>query len=906
MLALYRAGRHAEALEGYQTFRHRLADDLGIEPPAGLKDLERRILQQDPALAAPPRGDGVLATTPIVATAEPVVGRERELAQLERLLDEARSGRRRIVFVSGEPGIGKTALVDAFLGRLEAADGRIARGQCVQHRGPGEPYLPVLEAVGGLCREAGGDRIVRLLVRQAPTWLAQMPWQVGEAELAAIHSRIAGATHERMLREMLEAAEAITADAPLVLVLEDLHWSDGSTIELVEAIARRRAPARLLVIGTYRRGEAIAAQHPVHRTAQALRSRALSGEVALGPLPAAAVAEFVAARAPLGAPPDLPRHLHERTGGHPLFARLLLDSWLDDDADLDRLPADIPYTVRELIEQTLLELDEGDQELLAAASVAGHAFSAATVAAALERDDAGVELRCDALARARRFLDAAGEERWPDGTVASRYAFGHDLHREVLYGRLPAGRRGALHRRIGLRLEAAYGERGSEIAAELAEHFVEAGEAARAAVALRLAAEQALRRLAHPEALGHLQRGLLMLDGLDDGPDRRAQQFALQSMLGAVLIATRGWSSPDAEAAFLRARDLAEAAGSDDELGRILFLLGSLYEARGEYARSDRLLEESLSLSGRTLTAGVLTDSHELLACSLFHQGSFDDALEHAERGLAAYDGSYVNLATAAYGDNPGVGCHSWAALSLWFLGHPDRALERAEAAVALTRDPARRHGHATALVQAAVVGQCRGDVAAARAYAAAALDAAARDGYHYRAAMATVLHGWAVAAGGADDGITEVRRGLELLAATGAHMDDAYLLGLLADACLRAGRPSEAADAIATALETTSRDRTFFYEAELHRLRGELLLAGDTPDEPAAEESFRRALAIAGDMAALSLRLRAALSLDSLLTRQRRVAEARTLLGDVYDQFCEGFATPDLVEARRRLDEPR
>lgn len=911
MLALYRAGRHVEALESYQSFRRLLVDELGIDPPPGVRELERRMLQQDPGLAFAGRPDGGRTSTAArpAATAEPVVGRARELDRLDRLWAEAEAGGRGLVFISGEPGIGKTALVDAFLARLDAGGAAlVARGQCVEHRGAGEPYLPVLEAIGGLCRRAGGERIVGLLAQQAPTWLAQMPWHIGEGELAAVESRVAGATHERMLREMFETVEAIGADTPLALVLEDLHWSDGSTVELLEAIARRREPARLLVIGTYRRGDAIAAQHPVHRTAHALRARALCTELVVEPLAEAAVAELVAARTTSGAA-GLPELLHQRTNGHPLFAKMLLDSWLEHgllepEADVGRLAADVPDTVRDLIEQMLLELPRDDRELLEAASVAGRAFSAASVAAALETDEAEVELRCDALARARRFLDRDGEERWPDGTVASRFAFGHDLHREVLYGRLPAGRRTALHRRVGVRLEAAYGARAGEIATELADHFVEAGDARRAVVSLRLAGEQALRRLAHPEALEHLQRGVQMLDALDDGPDRRAHEFALQSMLGAVLIAVRGWASPDAEAAFLRARELAEALQSSDELGRILFLLGTLYESRAEYTRSERLLELSLSLSGRTLTDGVLTDSHELLACSRFHQGGFDDALAHAERGLATYDGSYVNLATAAYGDNPGVACHSWAALSLWFLGRPDRARERAEEAVALTNDPARKHGQATALVHAAVVSQCRGDVAATRAYAEAALEAAARDGYRYRLATATVLRGWALAADGAGDGVAEIRRGLELTAATGVRMDDGYQLALLADACLRAGRVSDASEAVEAAFDTAARGRAFFYEAELERLRGDVHLSGDAPDEAAAEESFRRALESGREAGALSLQLRAALSLGRLLARQGRGTEAHALVAEVYGRFTEGFATRDLVEARALLDE--
>jgi tetratricopeptide (TPR) repeat protein len=298
-----------------------------------------------------------------------------------------------------------------------------------------------------------------------------------------------------------------------------------------------------------------------------------------------------------------------------------------------------------------------------------------------------------------------------------------------------------LHGNVGKRLEIAYSTRAREIAPQLADHLVRAGEVARAVVALRLAAEQAFERLAHREALDHLTTGLEMLERVDEGEQRWAAEFALQSMLGAALIATRGWSDPGAESAFLRARELADRIGQDDELGRTLFQLGTLYEVRGDYERADPLLHESLAVSGRTLNSGACTDSNELLACSLFHQGSFTQALEHAERGLAAYDGQYVNPLTAAYGDNAGASCHSWAALSLWFLGYPDQAGERARQAVETTSDPRRRCGRATALVQAAIVDQCVGDAQATWP------EQRQRPGrnreLHHRAAMATILRGW-------------------------------------------------------------------------------------------------------------------------------------------------------------------
>ena len=915
MLALYRCGRHAEALDAFQRFRRMLDDELGIAPSAGLKELERRMLQQDASLDpfAEEPGSGVVkgarsAVAGVLPRVEPVTGRERELTDLERLYEEAQTGARRLAFVTGEAGIGKTTIVESLAARAGAsARTLVAHGQCVEHRGAGEPYLPVLEALGRLARQPSGQQLVPLLARHAPTWLAQMPWLLADDALEAVQHRLVGATPLRMLREIIETLELIGQETTLVFVLEDLHWSDPSTIDLLDALARRREPARLLVLGTYRRGEAVAQQHPVYRLVRELRPRGLCTEVAVGPLSQTAVEDYVKARLGRDASQEVAAVLRERTGGNPLFATTLLDSWLEGGlldegrSDLARLSSDVPDTVRELIEQMLEQLDPADRDLLSAASAIGQEFSAAALAAATSRSETEVDVRCGALVRSARLIERAGEELWPDGTLAARYRFAHDLHREVLYDSLPAGQRRQTHARVGARLETAYRANPKEIAAKVAEHFVRAGDARRAVVSLRLAAEQAFERLAHREALEHLATSLDMLVGLPDDRDRWFEELALQSMLGAAQIAARGWSSADAEAAFLRARELAGQIDDSDHLGWALFRLGTLYEVRGEYERSEVLLEQALALSAPTASSGLLTDSHQQLACSLFHQGAFDRALEHAERGLAAYDGQYFNPVTAAYGDNAGAACHSWAALSLWFLGYPDRARDRARAAVAVADDPRRPHGSAMALAQAAIVEQCRLDIAATRANARAAMEAATRDGYRYRVAMAMILHGWALAAEGShDDGIAELERGLELSRETGAHMDDPYYLALLGDACLRAGRLDAAWVAVEGGLARAPTGRRFFFESDLQRLAGELLLRQGGREE--AEARLHDALALARGQGSPSLELRAALSLAGHLRAEGRDDEARGLVAGVYSSFTEGFETHDLVAARELL----
>jgi DNA-binding SARP family transcriptional activator/predicted ATPase len=915
MLALYRSGRHAEALDAFQSFRRMLDDEFGIDPSPQLKQLERRMLQQDASLE--PVNEAALGAVahrpaPIGGVrgriVEPVTGRRRELSHLERLLEEAETGTRRLVFITGEAGIGKTTVVENLAAQAASATHTlVAHGQCVEHRGAGEPYLPVLEALGRLARQPNAQQLVPLLARQAPTWLAQMPWLLADDELDAVQRRLIGATPQRMLREMLETLEAISQDLTLVLVLEDLHWSDPSTVDLLDALARRREPARLLVVGTYRRGDAVLQEHPIHALARDLRGRGLCAEIAVGPLSQEAVADQLTARLGAVASPDVSALLQERTGGNPLFVTTLLDSWLEqgllDDStpDLARLSSDVPETVRELIEQMLEQLEPGDRELLAAASAVGQEFSVAALAAAVALPVPDVDARCDALARAGSFIEATGEERWPDGTQAGRYRFAHDLHREVLYGTLLSGRRAETHSRIGRRLEAAYGASSKEIAAQLAEQFVRAGDTERAVGALRLAAEQAFERLAHREAFAYLTTGLDLLERLPDGPARWSEELALQSMLGVAQIGIHGWSAAEAETALLRARELADRLDRSDDLGWAHFRLGTLYEVRGDYVRADPLLEQALVLSRPTESNGLLTDSHELLACSLFHQGVFDHALEHAELGVAAYDGQYFNPVTAAYGDNPGAACHSWAALSLWFLGYPDRARGRAREAVLLADDPRRRHGYATARAQAAVVEQCRLDFAATRTNAQAALEAASQDGYLYRQGMATILLGWALAGQGEhEQGISELEHGFALSRETGALMDDPYYFALLADACMRAKRIDAAWAAVQAGLGHAPAGRRFFFESELHRLAGQILLCLDRRDE--AEERLRKAHDLARGQASPSLELRVALSLAGHLRDTGHTDEARGLVAGVYATFSEGFETHDLVLARELL----
>ena len=399
------------------------------------------------------------------------VGRDEALARMRRWLQKTLSGERQIVFVTGEAGIGKTALVDTFA-RYVGFDRsiRISTGQCLEQFGVGEAYMPILEAIGRLCRE--DEHVVEVLRAHAPMWLMQMPSLLSNSEREALSREVSGATRERMLREMGEALEALAADQPLVLILEDLHWSDYATLDLISYIATQRQPAHLMVIGTYRTVELIVSGHPLKAVKQELLGKQQCEELPLAYLNEEAIAKYLSVRFPANRFPDgLARLIYERTEGNSLFMVNVVDYLLTEGlivrhegdwqlvADIETVEIGVPDSIKQMIEKQIDVLDPEVQRILEAASVAGREFSPLAIVAALDEDRAQVEARCDQLARQRRFIHDCGVQVLPNGEVAGRYGFIHSLYRRVLCDRVSSSRRVQFHRRIGERGEEIYGER---------------------------------------------------------------------------------------------------------------------------------------------------------------------------------------------------------------------------------------------------------------------------------------------------------------------------------------------------------------------------------------------------------------------------------------------------------------
>ena len=929
------AGQHSAAVRQYQECERILEAELGVAPEDETRALYEAVRAR--RLAPPPRATVPSTTTasleatpappapPLVGSPMPLagegygpVGREPELDQLHHLLDQALSGKRQVVLVTGEPGLGKTSVVETFVrAACDRASLWVGHGQCLEHRGTAEAYMPVLEALGRLCAAPGGERIVALLAQRAPTWLVQMPGLVTAAAFDTLQQRALGATRERMLREMAESLETLTTDRPLLLVLEDLHWADYSTLDLLTRLAHRQEPARLLVIGTYRPADAMMQDHPLHPLAQELHIRGHGVELPLTFLTERAVEEYLARRFwGTAVPAGLARLIHERTDGNPLFMVNLIDSWVaagllsEDDGQwtlrtgLDTLASGVPDSLRALIAQQLTRLGPEDQEVLEVASVGGMQFSTAAVAAAVTDTEEQVETRCAVLARRGQFVLDSGLVEWADGTVATEFTFIHHLYRQVLYERVPAGRQVRLHRALGARLEAGYAGESRQHASELAVHFVRGRDAPRAVLYLRLAAEQALQRSAHREGIEQLATALALLRTWPETRERAEQELLVQTTLAPALIATRGWAAPELEAALVRAHALCQQLDDTPLRFQVLFGLAALYEWRGEYEQAQVLMEQRLRASDRQQDGAFLLESYSLLACSLFHQGLFAGALDRADHGLALYTPDEPHALLASFGEEPPVQYHGWAALALWFLGYPDQALEHAHTGLRRAQD--HLYSLTSAQMLTAWIHQCRQEIGLTRQWAEATIALATTQGFPYRVAVGRVLRGWALAAQGQrQEGIGDIRAGLEACLAAGARLDHPYFLALLADACRRDGQIDEGLRALDEALALVRESRRFFYEAELYRLRGALVLHNGAPDaEQQAERYYGEALDLARSQSARSLELRAATSLSRLLRDQARGAEARSLLAATLDHFTEGFATGDYAAATALLGE--
>jgi predicted ATPase len=450
------------------------------------------------------------------------VNRAEELARLKTEFERVSASERRVLFLAGEAGIGKTALADAFCRQAMATHGAVvARGQCVPGVCGGEDYYPVLEALSHLC---AGEEACEILARVAPTWLAHTVR--GDAADAAPQER--ATRQERTVGDLCGAIERVAAKRPLILVFEDLHWADGATLNVISAMARRQSSAKLMVLATWRPRSA-GAESPLRELKSDLLMRKLGAEISLAPLRRVALEELLRGELKQQSlPQGLGEFVHRRSEGNPLFAiaivehliahKILARKGVDGaalwelNAPLEKAEPGVPEELAQMVEMEIDRLSREEQRVLEAGSLMPVAFPAWAVAAALELDPMETEEICDRLARRLHFVERAGEDELPGGARSAFYVFAHGLYREVLYRRQAATRRALRSERIGVRLGELFKGREADVAHEMAMHFEAAGCWQRAAEALRTAAQHAERRMAHAEAAELMERAEKLME----------------------------------------------------------------------------------------------------------------------------------------------------------------------------------------------------------------------------------------------------------------------------------------------------------------------------------------------------------------------------------------------------------
>jgi TOMM system kinase/cyclase fusion protein len=839
----------------------------------------------------------------------PLVGREQEVALLLERWEQVKDGVGQVVLLSGEAGIGKSRLLQVLREQV-ATDPQawLTPCQCSPYHQNSALY-PVIDLLERVVLQFERDdtpaqKLSKLegflvqyglpLVEAVPLFasLLSIPLGSGYAPLNVSAEQQKQKTLQAILTILLRRA----AQQPLLFVVEDLHWVDPSTLELLSLLVDQGPTAPILTLFTFRPDFSppwMSRSHLTQITLNRLTRRqvaAMSGRVAHGKaLPSEVVEQVVA-----------------RTDGVPLFVeeltKMVLESGLLQERE-DRYeltgplpPLAIPTTLHDSLMARLdrLATVKGVAQL---GATLGREFSYELLQAVAPLDAAALQQALTRLVEVELLYQRGVP---PQAT----YLFKHALIQEAAYQSLLRSTRQQSHQRIAQVLAERFPETAETRPELLAHHYTEAGLSAPAVDYWQRAGQRALQRSAHVEAISHLTRGLEVLTALPDTAERTQQELSLQTTLGTALMAAKGQGAPEVGQAYARARELCRQVGETPQLFPVLFGLWRFYLVRAEYKTARELAEQCLSLAQRIHDPGLLLEAHFALGASLLWLGEVAPARAHLEQSIALYDPQEHRALAFRLGIDPKVWYLGYAAQALWMLGYPDQALRQNHEALILAQELSHPHSLAAALFYVALTHCVLREAHAVRERAEAAMALASEQGFPHWLAQSMLLWGWALAMQGqAEEGIAQLRQALTAWRAIGAGLAVSHWLVLLAEAYGQVGQAEEGLRLLAEALAYVDSTGERYFAAEVYWLKGELLLRQAIPDEAQAETCLHQSLDIARHQQAKSWELRAAVSLSRLWQCQGKHTEARQLLAEVYGWFTEGFDTVDLQEARALLE---
>src|SRR6266850_1125626 len=901
---------------------------LNTAIPANLEALILETLQKDPRLrpsasdvetALSELGSKAVSSPPVPApriAKRQTVGHDKERAQLHGAFQNVMAGCGLMVCVSGEPGKGKTTFVEDFLAEpiVNGQSCAVARGRCSERLAGTEAYSPFLEALGNLLRSNAGPSLERTIKLLAPSWYIQIVPIPLEDSLDVRGPDVKAGSQERMKRELAAFLQEVSRFRPLVLFFDDLQWVDESTIDLLAYLAMRFDSIRTLILGTYRPSDLLLTRHPFLRLKLDLEARGACREIPLGFLTPEDVERYIGLEfADHDFPAQFAVLVHTKTEGNPLFMVDLLRYLCDRNViaqegrwklvqsfpDIER---EIPASVRSMIQRKIDRLSEPDHRLLAAASAQGYEFDSAVLAKALAMEPSEMEERLQELDRMHAFVRLMSEAEFPDGTMTLRYQFVHVLYQNALYASLAPTRKASLSTAVAQALIAFHGKHNPAIAADLAVLFEAARDIGNASEYFLLAAQHALVVFAYSEAAMLARRGLELLEKSRDRKAQVQKELMLLGTLGFALATTKGYASPAVEDIYKRVRAHLAEIDQDPALFTTLWGLCIFHLVHAELQAARDVAERLLRLAQGIQDAALLSVAHYTLGNACKFLGNFGAAIEHFDQGIF-FSSQSQDSPIWLSGWDSGVLCRSPRAELLWSVGRPDQALDSIREAVRKAQQFSLSQSMVMARFFAVLIHYWRGEAQEAQTQAETLLRLSGEQRQPDFVAWATILRASTLdQPGQSEEAITDIRESLATLRAIGSKLARPLFLAIMAKEYAKAGRTTDGLSVLNEALEIVNRTEERYCEAEVYRLKGELLVRQGLFHD--AETCFHKAIGVAREQGSKSFELRAVTSLARLRQTQAKREEAREMLAEIYNWFTEGLNTADLKEARALLDQ--
>jgi predicted ATPase/class 3 adenylate cyclase len=838
----------------------------------------------------------------------PLVGREQEVGLLLERWEQAKAGHGQVVLLTGEAGIGKSRLVQML--KEHVTNEPHVRWEC---RGAeyaqNTALFPLTELFQRLLRLQADDTPDEKLGKLEQTLRQyRLPLEESVQLFAPLFSLALPDYHypplnlspQRQRQKTLETIVAILLELaepqPVLFIIEDLHWTDPTTLELLGLLLDQTPTASLLVLLTCRPHFQPAWHHrsylseiTVNRLSHAQVEQIVTGMTDGKTFPAAVLQQIIA-----------------RTDGVPLFVEEMTKAILES-GQLKAINGHyeltgalstfaIPATLQDSLMARLDRLVTA-KAVAQYAAVIGRQFAYDLLAMVSQLDAATLQRELGRLVE----TEIVYQRGLPPQAT---YTFKHALIQDAAYASLLKSTRQHYHQRIALVLEEQFSETAEGQPELLAHHYTEAGLAEKAVHYWYHAGQNAIQRSAHVEAISHLRQGLELLQTLPETPERTQQEVDIHIALGTSLIATKGTGALEVGETYTRARQRCQHLDDPHQLFPVLRGLWHYYFVRAEYQTAHPLGEQLLALAQQAQDSAMLLASHRALGSTLHLLGAVATAHTHFAQGIALYDLQQHRAYAFLYGEDAGVLCRSYDAWTLWTLGYPHQGLTQLDETITLAQQMAHPYSLSFGLFSASIFYAFRHEVRAAQGHAEAAISLATEQGFPYWIAVGTILRGWALAhQGQAKEGIEQLHQGLIAFRATGAELWRPYFLALLAEAHGTMEQPDSGLTALAEALTLVDTTGERWYEPELYRLKGALLLQPSLANQMEAESCFHHALDIARHQQAKSFELRAATSLARLWQQQGKRQEAHDLLAPVYHWFTEGFDTADLQEAKALLE---